>query len=492
MSRHHKARRLSVLTACVGATAVLGAFAGVSPALATPTDNCTTIYGAGSSLQKIAQGSQDGSVAGVWLNNWNGTYNAGASGCSSKPQVKYNPIGSGAGLDEFGNNTGTIDKTLDTVANADTTSPCKVSGPAAQQGPGFGCLDAYVGTDDPPTAGQLGEAQQAAGALGPVEMTLPVAQAPVAALLSLPQNCTITSNTAVNIANTYLDALWEATVPAGGGYSADTWGAFFTLIGQSFTNTAGTGDCTTPITLQVRSDGSGTSYAFKSYLGQINRNVWAPYASDYDLWPATTDNGGVDPNKGGGKEALHTASHPGSVGYANAADAAAAGNGGFTPGATASTAGGSTSHQILWAQIQNNGTTPGGANFADPLNGTTVANCNDTQIVPAEKGAAYSATDSWFGVLASDPNVSGDLGGATADYPLCALTYVLVWKHYQGNNLFGHTTPSGEAGLTATTTKDLMSYIIGQGQTDIQGNDYTNVPSPLQGKQRAIVNLIAY
>jgi ABC-type phosphate transport system substrate-binding protein len=580
MNRRHRARRLTALAACVGTSAALAVLGSASAAFAENTDTCTTIYGAGSSLQKVAQGNQGGfsnetsiteSVAagvtrikvsnasvysagtkvaisvgtanveeikivsfegntlvletattkshsagdvvgikltGVFLNDWAGTYVISGStlGCSSRPQAAYYSSSSGVGLNEFGNTTGVINKAEDKQADADTSSPCKESGPQVEGHFVGGCLDGYVASDVPPNAGELGEARVAAGALNLNELTLPVAQAPVAALLSLPAKCSVPTETALDVTNETLDQAWLGTIPAGGSdphggsYPANTWGALLAKIseheeGGAITvtdeGTAGNG-CETPITREVRSSHSGTTYAFKSYLAQVDPNEWGNFVNDGDEWPAATSNSfGGHNNESGGEEAHHTAGNPGSIGYANTADAASASNGGYTAAATASTTEGSVSHQILWAQVQNNGTHAAGSKFADPLGSahSTIANCDSTTLVPSEEGAAYSATDSWYGVVASDPNAAVDTGTST-DYSVCALTYVLTWEHETPPNLFGNTPGLGEAGLIGTTVHDYLEFVIREGQTDIQGNDFTSVPTPLLAKMKAIVNLV--
>src|SRR5580692_1483712 len=161
MNHRHRARRLVALATCVGTTAALAALGGAPAAFATAEDTCTTAYGSGSSLQKEAQKKD-------FLSHFAGTYTISGvtSGCTSTPSITYTSSSSGQGLNEFGDTTGVISKKEDSPAHADTTSPCTESGPepekAKKEG---GCLDGYVGTDVPPTAGELGEARVAAGAL---------------------------------------------------------------------------------------------------------------------------------------------------------------------------------------------------------------------------------------------------------------------------------------------------------------------------------------
>ena len=145
----------------------------------------------------------------------------------------------------------------------------------------------------------------------------------------------------------------------------------------------------------------------------VNSTVWGQFANEYPAWPSSavlesdplSKGAGEQLNSGNGPIASNTAATPGSVGFSNTGEAASASNGGFTNGATASThgtgGGTSASHQILWAEIQNNGTGAVGT-YTDPLlTGSQIANCETTKLIPSDKGFPYSYTDSWSGVVAS-------------------------------------------------------------------------------------------
>jgi ABC-type phosphate transport system substrate-binding protein len=472
MSRHQRYRRFAALVASVGSTAAVAALSSATPALAV---TCASPgYASGSSLQNTAQTS-------VWLTA--GGWEAHTK-CAPAAKITYTKTSSGEGLNEFGNNTGTLEPKEDPTAFGSATGIKDVEGQV---------LDDYVGTDDAPTTEQLGEAWAAAGAKALAEITIPVAQAPVAVILSLPVGCKVEAGSEVDVNNATLGQIWEGTNPkngsdpggieAQGGYTAATWGAFLTQLGYTKittgTPTAGqfldTGGCSQTIKAQVRSSESGTSFAFKNYLKQVNRTPWATYANDFVSWPTTEvfqEDGGTK-NKSGGNLAANTATNPASIGYANTADAA--GNGAFTAKATETTFGGSAEHQILWAQIQNNGTSTSGASYEDPLlPATSIANCETSKLIHADQAFPYSYTDSWFGVVATDPNIASE--AEPTDYPICALTFDLVWHHYSNTKLYGKTTAAEEV---ANTVHDVMEYITGQGQIEIQSNDYTRFPTPM-------------
>jgi hypothetical protein len=488
MSRYYMPRRLAALAAGVGTTVALTTIAGASPALAV---TCATPgYASGASLQGVAQLS-------VWLTE---TGWPAHSSCGTKPTAKtitYTKTSSGAGLNEFGDNSGVLEPQEDKTAFESSTGIKDVEGQV---------LDWYVGAD-PPTSEQLGEAEAAAGAKALAQITIPVAQAPIAVLLSLPAGCKLAAGSELDLPNNALGQLWEGTnVPSGGdpggiqsqgGYGAATWGAFLTQVGYSeitsgtptagqFLDSGGATGCGQALEPQVFSSVSGTVFDFKNYLKQTNRSEWATFANEFASWPSSavvqTDplsNGkGEQANSGNSNIAGNTAANPGSVGFANTADAAA--NGGFTAKATETTfgtgtGGKSTEHQILWAQIQNNGTSVSGASYEDPLlPATSIANCETSKLIPSDQGFPYSYTDSWFGVVPSDPNIAND--AEPTDYPICALTFDLVWHHYSNTKLYGKTTLAEEV---ANTVKDVEEYITGQGQIDIQSHDYTRFPTPM-------------
>jgi ABC-type phosphate transport system substrate-binding protein len=368
----------------------------------------------------------------------------------------------------------------------------------------------------------LGEAALAAGTLHnqKAEITIPIAQEPAVVMLSLPAGCKLQAGSAVDLNNTTLPQLWEATTAPSGedpggvqpqnGYAINTWGAFFSQLGYSkitsgtpeagqFLDEGGSTGCGQEIKPQVRQTSSGTSFVFKSYLSQINPAVWNGFAADAPSWPngsvvTTNLKTGSETehllNDTGGHLAQNTAANPGSVGYTNTADAANVSNGGFSNAATASTYSTgaaethSPSHQILWAEVQNNGLSTEGATYEDPLlPASSIGNCETTKILPAEEGFPYSYTDSWYGLLASDPNISADAGAT--DYPLCGLTYDLVFHHYSNKHLFGNTETAHEV---ANTVRDLFEYITGQGQIDIQSHDYTRYPTGFQSHINNAVN----
>src|ERR1700704_4084655 len=226
MNRHHKRRRSAALAACVGSTAAIAVLGTAGPALATVP--CRTGgVAAGFSFPGTAMQT-------VWLQgaSW-GTHSSCAVAPTSSTMT-YSKTSSGQGLAEFGNISGTFEPEQDPVAFASGSTTKDAAGQV---------LDWYTGTDDAPTPIELGEARVASGAKNPAEITIPVAQAPVSILLSLPVECKIAVGSAVDLNNTTIPQIWEGTnapsgsdpggIQAQGGYAIATWGALFHQLGYT-------------------------------------------------------------------------------------------------------------------------------------------------------------------------------------------------------------------------------------------------------------------
>jgi hypothetical protein len=498
MSRHHnRHRRLAPIGACAATVAAIAVLAGSSSALAYTCQ--TPGYASGDTMQGISQ-------AEVWLTS--GGWGAHSS-CSTAPNsstITYSPTSDGQALEEFGDMTGELNAKEDKVAYESMTGTKDGAGQV---------LDWYAGTEYAPNDEELEKAEHAAGAKNVAQITIPVAQTPVAVLLSLPTGCKIESSSKVDLPNKTIGQLWEGTnKPSGedpggiqeqGGYATGTWGALFTQLkytkitsgtpteGQ-FLDEGGSSGCKQLIKPQVSENQSGTAYVFRKYLAQINRKVWGGYASIYVLWPSSAVVESDPLSKGSGEQlndsdahlAGNAAANPGSVGYADTADAV--GSGAFSNKATSSTygTGGGTSstHQILWAEVQNNGTETTGATYTDPLiSGGSVANCETEKLIPSDEGYPEEYTGSWSDITGTDPNISTD--ARSTDYPLCALMFDLVWHHYSNPNLFGKTETAEHV---ADTVRDLFEYIVGAGQSNIEGHDYTRFPTPMADHVKLAVN----
>lgn len=298
--------------------------------------------------------------------------------------------------------------------------------------------------------------------------------------------------------------------------------------------------CNAKIKSQVRAAESGTSYAFKSYLFQINKTVWTGLNTDGVTWP--TESNVITENKAtsgketikqekGGQLAEATGAIPGSVDYQDSADAVL--KGGITetvadtnrPVPATSTLEEvveegqaenlttkaketiltlkaqpvkSLSHQTVFAYVQDTGTKEptkeagGGfkhSEFEDPLLvGTTKANCQRSKLIAGDEAFPLKWTESWNGVLASDPNINKVEPTA---YPACAFTYDVAWHHYGNVELYGHTKIAEEV---AATVKDYFEYAASKvgGEELFNLGFYAGIPDAMRSHVLAGVKQIGF
>jgi hypothetical protein len=142
--------------------------------------------------------------------------------------------------------------------------------------------EAYVGTDEAPTAAQIVHAKSNAGGANPV--IIPVAQTSIAVVANLPAGCSITGG----ITWKDLSKIFAGTIVK--------WSELETDNGGCGTNS---------IVRVVREDGSGTTFQFKNYLsilepmnaaGQIETGVLTPGvapACTSKTWAQIRNNGGT-------------------------------------------------------------------------------------------------------------------------------------------------------------------------------------------------------
>jgi hypothetical protein len=484
MNRHHGKARLAALAASACSVVAVAALGSAGSAMATVTCESGG-YASGSSLQNEAQTK-------VWFPG----FATHLGECSADPTLTYTGTSSGEGLDEFGNNTGVLNPEKDKVAFGSKSPVVDTAGQV---------LDWYIGTDDAPNTEQLNNAITASGDThgNLEEITIPIAQAPVSVILSLPEGCKITTGTAVELPGKMLSQLWLKEIAAGKApYGANSWGALFEGLGYTkvateaeltkagdFFDAGGANGCEETITLEARSTYSGTSYAFKKYLDQdvneltytvssktfATENVWDGFISDAPSWPVAVSTTG---NKKGSELAKKTAETPGSTGYANTADAVV--SGGFTTAVAASKFG--PAHQVVIALLQNNvgqitqqeaeKVPPAAPTYASPIGAGEEGNCQTNATISADRHTPYSIVDSWYGITASDPNIAVD-DPTGAWYPICAITYDLAWHHYAAADLF----PSGPHTEIGNTVRNFLQYAAtGEGQKEVKAHYYDASP----------------
>jgi hypothetical protein len=285
------------------------------------------------------------------------------------------------------------------------------------------------------------------------------------------------------------------------------------VAAAQFHDGGGATGCAQRISGQVSRTRTGDSYALKNYLAQIENNyatgVWPGDATDFPTWPSAADlqsdplsagaggYPGVRSNGSGADLAMNTAATPGSIGYASVAQATASGAD-FSSVVEVSTQGNgpagqpgsSAAHDIVWAQVQNNGATPLGSSLqaADPLvsdggPGVSAANCESNVQLPAEQSPPSSWSSSWSGVAASNPNIVANDPGDPSAYPICMLMFALAWHHYGFSSLKPIYGPNYLN--IANTVHDLFAYMFGStGQEQINSDGYAPIPATSQFRAR--------
>ena len=419
------------------------AVAMISPGLASAA--CTSTTGSGSTLQTAIQQE-------VWTVTANNASFLSKRGCTGvAPKIDYNKpagTGSGAGLHEFGIPSGALNKLL-------SANGVK--------------LDGFIDTDDPPSAAQLAESSKAGQA--PL-LTVATVSAPIALIMHPPSACKVSTNKFV-ITNIGLDEQWA---------NKPTWTKYLSSL-----NIPSSGTCTATVIHEVRSDESGTSFAFKQYLSHIQTEPWSTFVKDNAEWPTETEakttheelNGSKTLNKGSGGEALAVFNTEGSEGYVNLADAAKTGFKAWTKSNT----------KGFWGELQNNGTKITGVTAAEPVaavnaSGKTPGNCPTNALafgtVPAGKPPVWE-------VQLGGPNV------AAGKYSLCTLTYDDFWASYSTtvlNTEYGGATAATEVGNTMKAYCAFMVSEEGQEDTEIKINFYSRVPTAVQEKGKELCEAI--
>ncbi len=426
---------------------------------------CEHLWGSGSSLQGVAQQN-------VWIPTFTGN-KLNFEPCTTAPTVTYTITSSGQALKEWGNTTGV----LAPKENGVSTEPER--------------LDGYIATDDAPSETEIkniGEAGKSGTGSKNGVITFPVTQAAVAEIVTLPEGCE-TAAKKLTTRSKSLSSIFQSTT--GTELTKDTFGSKEGWFGKELSG----GGCEIQPKLYVRSKGSGTSFLQKDYLVNIDKAIWSKFVNDNVEWP-TTDNSkntfsgtpdttyGALPtecsatkipapqtgNDSGGHLAENVYSEPGTVGYANLADAVKAG---FTLKPTKHVVkclqGGVTKEHTLtsfYLEVEN--TEPGTKTpeFASPLgSGGVESNCKEAEYTKRGVGQNIS----WALVQDLRWNVKG-----ANNYPICGLTYMLVWEHYK---FLKYT----KAEATKESVKSYLKYIVNtKGQSDIQSNGYFPLPEAIE------------
>jgi ABC-type phosphate transport system substrate-binding protein len=430
-----------LVAACTVSGAALAlAMPGTALAKENPLCNGANIEGQGASTQKIVQ-----------QNHWNPEFNTNTKSKQSctvegkKPTVKYNSTGSGAGLKSWG-----IE-------------------PKEGETPNFGEKNAYLGTDEPPSASQITELEshESTPTAGTV-LTIPVMQVAVTVMVHLPEGCEATSTVTPGrlvVSQKQLEEIYSGAIKTFGGLTAG---------GDKVTCPEAT---LTPV---VRQDQSGTTHIFKRFLNLVDGEAletakgpktWGELSegSLNTTWPTAAATVHAE-KSGGGELVKYVAEHAGTVGYASLADARA--NKAFSEGG----AGKAT----FWAELENENK-KGKAKFQEPstngeTNVTASANCKKTLYSNgANPFPPPSVTEPWNEVTSKTSEKT---------YPLCGFSFDVSVSMYG--------LLPGTSAAEAETVKAYEKYVTDKkgGQVALGINDYFALPKEVLAIAVGGTNLI--
>jgi len=185
----------------------------------------------------------------------------------------------------------------------------------------------------------------------------------------------------------------------------------------------------TPVTVAVRSDSSGTTQNFSLYLEKAGGSAWTLGSNSIIKWPSTARAGSGNPGV-----ASIIKSTPGAIGYVDYADAKASG--------------------LTFALIKNSS-----GDYVAPSPQSASA---------AGNGIAIASNLTFHAVDSPEPTA----------YPITYQSWVLVYK----------TQPNAN---DAAMLKAYIGYLIGPGQSLLGNLGYAPLPSSLQQKAQAQLSEIA-
>jgi hypothetical protein len=424
----------ALVAVCVGAICAVSA-------PAASAEVCSNLSGSGSSLQNIAQNS-------VWLPGY-ATFLLSGMCTTGMPKLQYLSTSSGTALKEWGD---------EKVIGLGTESP----------------FPAYIGSDvapeGPSTSGstQLHEidltTEKEPGVLNAVT-AVPVAQSAISIIVSLPEGCT-PGATPIEITDANLQSEW---------FEDST--SFATLTGVSGS------DCNVDPLLEARLKASGTTAGFKRFLDDITPADWASFTSTPAIaenisWPTDT-NPNETGNGTGGALAKTVFETPGTVGYADLADAVA---NGFTLTPTQHTVGTKTFYSFF-VKLENDGEFLSPAETVTPIT-EAGSNCAKAEYAAASK---VGPNEDWSNAKQTNLNKSG-----AKVYPICTLTFDAGFLHYAYGSLAAKYASGGfyeGPGKTASSVALYFHWLVktGEGQSaSLLKKQYAVLPSAIQTKAEEI------
>lgn len=411
--------------------------------------------------------------------------NTGASstsGCgpASPTNITYDPAGSGAGRNAFGQ--GAFDRD-----------------PAIR----------FIGTDEAPTATQRSQMEAAQGTTGQGKLAVnPVTIGANTIVVHFPRYCELPAGdpdlaayARFKVSNARLAAAWF------GDANNDEWGELLPGIKAVPNNPAGRTNqqCQDyPITRVVRFDSSGTTFGFKQFLHAVAPSAgWSTTYTQLN-WPnpANVVNGGA---AGNGPLVDKVKATQGSIGYTDLATARDKGMkkladnpASLDPGQYKNDDGNAFSgfptygwtfsfnKRLFWIPLEraNAGGPTGSGLYSEPTNDPISirnnrkgANCGSVTVTGAPGPSGGFAHDPYGDWSATSANLSINR------YPICTLSYVGFWDDYA--DVYGNTAAEQ---AKARTVKDLLTTSFYTGQNLMYGADYATLPSAIRTNGQLAIN----
>jgi hypothetical protein len=444
--------RLGRLIALVAASAAM-ALAMSAPA-ASAAETCSNITGSGSSLQNVLQKE-------VWIPGFEAQSPHVPVACTAAPTVTYVSTSSGKGLNCWGASTEKLE----------VTGALKECGTE-------GVLDAYIDTDVAPEGPAQNSTKQlfkmaAAGKQKGAEpnqvVAVPVAQSAITVMVSLPAGC--------EPAQQGEKARWNYNDLEQAWYSGQT-----KLSQLKFALGAGCQAVQTKeAILFARSSASGTTAGFKRFLDQVKHSDWGSFVetaekAESTTWPSSNVQVA---NPKGKEEAEKVFNTPNSVGYADLADARAAGFKLFPVRHEQ----GQQKYYSFFVEVQNKEgqaqkTKPTYASPEIEEGGEQLEGANCLEAKYENQSQLKVGQDQDWSKARQVKELEGEAGGP---YPICTLTFDVAWEHYGFFNEGAQPSYNTQAG-TANSVLDYLTYIVklGQEATKLDSLHYAKLPTEIR------------
>lgn len=444
--------RLGCLVALL---ALCACFAGgASSASAHGTDPCVEIFGAGSSLQKVAQEE-------VWIK---GTEAFGATGekwlnsiCNTLPTIKYQSTSSGKAKAMWGNNS-----KKELLDETGVTFPAYLGSDVAPEGP---ATELGTQLENMDLAGLQGT-----GA-GEGVVAVPVAQSAIAIIVSLPGNCITTAAANPKVWSKNLEKEWLSHALKGG-----------ELVEGGGVVAA---NCLGIPALYARGSASGTTAGFKRFLGHLlsgaDEKEWesdvktAGNSESNTLWPTLPTETVKGTLLEKGSQLVTAVFEPegttGAVGYADLADAVAH----FTNTPVLHLVG-TEKYWSFYVRVTNAVFTKN----ESPISPASGEGSNCAEAAYNEPAGGVTGNADWSQAYQTMANMESEKAKA---YPICTLTFDLAWHQYKKAKEMQTEALHPYVEGTPHSVYAFIHYIVNEGQgAQLTAKHYGALPTAIKTK----------